>query len=238
MILTNYRLSSKREGPRLEEKMITRKNFMILLCGLFLCTFLTQVDARETMVYPVKEAKLKQLDNLSTEDVFQNLKRADFFYDDEFLKKGISRAFKNRKGEAIRFAISYLKTGQKTRDVEKAKDFHVAKKILQMFPDESQGYLAELYSSGDPGMRRNVVHAVAGMPGSDFTRYILSNALEDKSVCEEKFSDNVGEPLRVCDLAYNLIVLHYQVQNVLRTIGTVHKIEVRDYHIDKLKGIF
>ena len=218
--------------------MITRKISMVLLCCFILCTFLTRVDARETTVDPVKEAKLQQLNNLSTENVFQKLKREDFFFDDEFLKRGINRAFKNRKKEVVLFAIDHIKTGKKTRDVEKAKYFHVAKKVLQMFPDESQGYLAELYSSGDPGMRRNVVHAVAGMPGSDFTRYILMNALEDKSVCEENFPENVGEPLRVCDVAYNLIVLHYQVQNVLRTIGTVHRIEVRDYHIDKLKGIF
>ena len=218
--------------------MITRKISMIFLCGFILCTLLTHVNAREAKVDPAKEAKLQTLKNLSREDVFQNLKREDFFYDDDFLKKGIDRAFKNRKEEVVRFAIGHLKTGKKTRDVEEAKNFHVAKKILQMFPDESQGYLAELYSSGDPGMRRNVVHAVAGMPGSDFTRYILMNALEDKSVCEENFPETVGEPLRVCDVAYNLIVLHYQVQNVLRTIGTVHRIEVRDYHIDKLKGIF
>jgi len=213
---------------------------MILLCCFILCPFLTNVDAdaRETGIDSSKEAKLQQLKTLSKEEAFQNLKREDFFYDDEFLKKGIDRAFKNRKRKAVQFAISYIKAGKKTRDVEEAKTFHVAKKILQMFPDESQGYLAELYSNGDPGMRRNVVHAVAGIPGSDFTRYILTDALEDKSVCEENFPDNIGEPLRVCDVAYNLIVLHYQVQNVLRTIGTVHKIEVRDYHIDKLKTIF
>ena len=144
--------------------MITRKISMIFLCGITLCALLTQADARESKVDPVKEAKIQQLTNLSTEDVFQNLKREDFFYDDEFLKRGIGRAFKNRKEEGVRFAISYIKTGKKTRDVEKAKNFHVAKKILQTFPDESQEYLAELYSSGDPGIRRNVVHVVAGMP--------------------------------------------------------------------------
>jgi len=222
----------------MEVKMITRKISMIFLCGFIFCTLLTHVNGGEAKVDPGKEAKLQTLKNLSREDVFQNLKREDFFYDDEFLKNGIIRAFKNRKEVAVRFAIGHLITGKKTRDVEEAKNFHVAKKILQMFPDESQGHLAELYSNGDPGMRRNVVHAVAGMPGSDFTRYILMNALEDKSVCEENFSETIGEPLRVCDVAYNLIVLHYQVQNVLRTIGTVHIIEMRDYHIDKLKGIF
>jgi hypothetical protein len=76
------------------------------------------------------------------------------------------------------------------------------------------------------------------MPNSDFTRSILKEALEDKSVCEETLPETLGDPLRVCDEAYNQIVLHFGIQNVLRTIGTVHKIEVRDYHIDKLKGIF
>ena len=226
------------ERIRFEEKMILRIVSIIFLCGLTFFAFMTQSDGRETRVDPIKEAKIQQLTNLSTEDVFQNLKREDFFYDNEFLKRGIGRAFKNRKKEGVRFAISYIQTGKKTRDVEKAKNFHVAKKILQTFPDESQGYLAELYSSGDPGIRRNVVIIVAGMPSSDFTRSILTNALEDKSVCEEQLSESVGDPLRVCDVTYNQIVLHYGIQNVLRTIGTVHRIELRDYHIDKLKGIF
>ena len=199
--------------------MITRKISMIFLCGFTLCTLLTHVDAREAMVDPVKDAKIQQLTNLSTEDVFQNLKREDFFYEDEFLKRGIGRAFKNRKKEGVRFAIGYIQTGKKTRDVEKAKNFHVAKKILQTFPDESQEYLEKLYNSGDPGIRRNVVIVVAGMPSSDFTRSILTEALEDKSVCEEQLPESVGDPLRVCDVAYNQIVLHFGIQNVLRTIG-------------------
>ena len=132
--------------------MLTKKISLILLCGLILCTFLARVEAREAVVDPVKETKIKQLANLSTDDVFHNLKREDFFYDDEFLKKGIDRTFKNRKKEAVLFAIDHIKTGKKTRDIEKAKNFHVAKKILQVFPDESQGYLAELYNTGDSGM--------------------------------------------------------------------------------------
>jgi hypothetical protein len=218
--------------------MVTRKISMIFLCGFILCTLLSHVDAREAVVDPVKDAKIQQLTNLSTEDVVQSLKRADFFYDDEFLKRGISRAFKNRKEKGVRFAISYIQTGKKTTDIEEARNFHVAKKILQTFPDESQKYLAELYNSGDPRIRRNVVRVVGGMPNIDFARSILMEALEDKSVCEETLPESLGDPLRLCDVAYNQIVLHFEIQNVLRTIGTVHKIEVRDYHIDKLKSIF
>jgi hypothetical protein len=57
-------------------------------------------------------------------------------------------------------------------------------------------------------------------------------------VCEETLPESLGDPLRLCDVAYNQIVLHFEIQNALRTIGTVHKIEIRDYHIDKVKGIF
>ena len=113
---------------KMEEKMITRKLSMVLLCCFTLCTFITHVDASEAMVDPVKEAKIKQLNNLTTEDVFQNLKREDFFYDDEFLKKGINRAFKNRKKEVVRLALSHLKTGQKTRDGRRSKKFPCCKK--------------------------------------------------------------------------------------------------------------
>jgi hypothetical protein len=223
---------------RWEEKMMTKIISMIILCGFTLCNLWTFVDAREAMVDPVKNAKIQRLSNLSTEDVFQSLKGGDFVYDDEFLKRGIDRAFKNRKQKGVQFAINHIQTGKKTKDIGEAKNFHVAKKILQAFPDESKDYLVQLYNSGDPGIRRNVVHVVGGMPNSDFARSILMEALEDKSVCEESSSESLGDPLRVCDVAYNQIVLHFGIQNVLRTIGTVHKIEVRDYHIDKLKGIF
>ena len=49
--------------------------------------------------------------------------------------------------------------------------------------------------------------------------------------------ETVGEPLRICDVAYNQLVLRYNVKGVLRVIGTIHKIDVRNYHIEKLKAL-
>lgn len=42
--------------------------------------------------------------------------------------------------------------------------------------------------------------------------------------------------MRICDLAYNQLVLRYRLKNVLRTIGPVHRIETQDSHIEILKG--
>ncbi len=41
-------------------------------------------------------------------------------------------------------------------------------------------------------------------------RSILTNALDDKQFCEEELPDSMGDPLRVCDVAYNQIVLHFR----------------------------
>lgn len=218
--------------------MTKRTVFIMMLCFGFVCTLLTQVYAGEAILDPVKDSKLKRLINLSVKDVFQSLKEIDFVYDEEFLEKGIRKAFLNREEQGVQFAIGYVQAGQNTRDAEKSKNFYIAKKILQIFPDESERYLEKLYNNGDPDTRGNVIHVAVRMPSSDLIRSILMKALEDKSFCEEQGPDSVGDPLRVCDVAYNQIVFQYGIRNVLRTIGTVHRIEVRDYHIAKLKNIF
>ena len=42
--------------------------------------------------------------------------------------------------------------------------------------------------------------------------------------------------MRICDVAYNQLVLRYRIKNVLRTIGPIYRPENRDYHISVLKG--
>ena len=127
--------------------MITKKISLILLCGLTLYSLMTRVEAREAMVDPTKNAKIQRLSNLSTDDAFNKLKDADFFYDDEFIKKGIGRAFKNRKEKAVQFAIEHIKTGKKTRDIEEAKNFHIAKIILLQKPQLKKGEILMIFVS-------------------------------------------------------------------------------------------
>lgn len=215
--------------------MIIRSIFMIICLGLVLGPSMAVADASGPALSQANEEKIQQLMDLSVEEVFQSLKRADFFYDEPMLKRGIQQAFMSRKNEATRLAINSIRTVQKAGDANQAKEFIVAKKILQGFPGESQKYLKEFNTNADPRIRRNIVLVAVGMPDSDIKKSILTQALKDKSVCEEKLPDSVGEPLRVCDVTYNQIILHNKMQNMLRTIGTVHNVEARDYHIAKLK---
>lgn len=110
-----------------------------------------------------------------------------------------------------------------------------AKSILEAFPDESVPALRALYRRGDALTRGNIVRSSGGIPGGDAVRDLLVGALEDKSFCEETSPESVGEPLRVCDVAYNQLVLRYRVKGMLRTIGPAHRVEIRDYHIGILK---
>jgi hypothetical protein len=211
---------------------------IVLSAGMIMGVLLTNVGAQGSKGYAANNPAIPRLSNSSTEDAFQRLNGQDFVYDERSLESGIYQAFTNRKEEGIRLAIIHVQRGWKARDEEKAKSFHVAKRILQQFPAESEGYLENLYRNGDPEIRGNVVRVVAGMPGSEFTRSLLTKALDDQSFCEEESPESVGDPLRVCDVAYNQIVAHYGIRNVLRTIGTGHRTEVRDYHIDQLKNSF
>lgn len=217
--------------------MINQTRAAALSLGLILTFFLTGVDAREPMPNPAKEAKLKQLNNASVESAFSQLKAVDFLYDEEFLDEGIDRAFMSKKDEGVRFALRQIQSSRSPKDTTKAKDFYIAKRILQRFPDKSQRYLIEAYQAESPEIRKNAICVLSGLPMNATIKGLLLRALDDKSFCEERLPDSVGDPLRVCDALYNEIVSQYGIPNVLRTIGTVHKMDVRDYHIGKLKTL-
>lgn len=216
--------------------MTYRTLAIALSMGLVLTSFLTTADAEGITPNAAREAKLRQLKNASVESVFAQLKADDFIYDHEFFDEGINRAFMDKKDEAVRLALRQIQSSRNSRDTVKAKDFFVAKKILQKFPDKSQKHLMEIYRTGAPEIRKNAICILAGLPMNDSVRELLMQALDDKSFCDEDPPGSTGEPLRVCDALYNEIVWQYEIPNVLRTIGAVHKIEVRDYHIGKLKS--
>ena len=151
---------------------------------------------------------------------------------EDLLNKAIYQSFRQRKGEAISLSLNYLKSPV---TVSRSDDFYVAKKVLQVFPDEAIGKLKKLYRAGDATTKGNVIRAVGNLAGGPDIQDLLISALEDKTVSGEEDPEVAGDPLRICDEAYNQLVLRYKVKNVLRTIGTGHRVEVRDYHIEILK---
>jgi hypothetical protein len=188
-----------------------------------------------------QEAKIEGMAGLAPGEAFESLKDTDFMVNESLINKSVFKAFGHRKKEAVDLAFQKLRSpvirtiGGKT--VNRHADFLVAKKILEVFPDEAANRLPGLYSRGDITTKLNVLNASGRIAGEGAIRNMLLKALDDRtfSDSEDDQEEVAGMPLRICDVAYNQLVLRYEIKNVLRTIGTVHAIEIRDYHIEVLK---
>lgn len=188
------------------------------------------------------EKKIRELKNLAPGKVFERLKDADFWTDGALLHKAIFATFENKKKEAIDLAMGRLKLRPTEmvdgKVVRRTVDLYLAKKILGVFSDEAVGGLLKLYKDGDAVTRGNIIRIGGELADNAAMRSLLISAMEDKTSIEDKDPELTGEPLRICDLAYNQLVLKYKIKDVLRTIGTGHGIETRDYHINALKSRF
>ncbi len=214
----------------------------------FLAVLLTSVNATEPQRPDVnrafnseKEAKINEVSAFSPQEAFDRLKGIDFVTDEDLLDKAIFKTFEHRKAKGIDLALKYLKLP--VMEIKNGKlianrtaDFYVAKKILEVFPDKSVGKLLKLYKKGDAVVKGNVIRASGKIAGGKRIRNLLIKALDDKTFCEEENPEIQGERLRICDIAYNQLVLRYKIENVRRSIGNIDTIEGRDYHIGILKS--
>jgi hypothetical protein len=177
--------------------------------------------------------------NLRSTDAFEKLKDIEFFMNNDYLHKAIFKAFDHRKAEGIDLVVSCLQSPDASatgfRPSGKISSFYIAKKILEIFPDDAVPALMNLYKTGNAITRGNVINASGMVAGGQPIRALLINALEDKEFCELENPELDGQPLRVCDVAYNQLVLRYHIKNVLRTIGNGYRTKIRDYHINILK---
>jgi hypothetical protein len=184
-----------------------------------------------------KEYEISQLESLSVADAIERLLSPDFFDDEAYLNRGVHVAFRNRTADAIEFALGYVRMTHIRNSPEGTRSLYIAKKICQIFPEESLPGLLELYNSDRPEIRANVIYVVGQMVGDPTIKALLIGALDDVSPCEDERLDATGEPLRTCDAAYNQLVVRYNIQNVLRVIGSIHRVDVRDYHIQIIKDL-
>ncbi len=187
-----------------------------------------------------KEAKIIEISGDSSKEVFERLTDIDFIINEKFMYKAIYEAFNHRQQEGINLALNYLRLPKREEIndelIDRSSYLHVARKVLEVFPDKSITLLVELYEYGNAVTRGNVIMASGKIDGGKPIRDLLINALDDKTFFEEE-SEMDGELLRICDVAYNQVVLRYKIKNVLRTIGYSHTIEVRDYHINILRSM-
>ncbi len=198
------------------------------------------IAAEPVTLSPEKEEKIRQLESLSLSEVFEELKEPDFLVNEDLLHAAITTVLEDEKTDAIALALKYVKLPVVEtidgRVVNRATDFYVAKKILQLFSNESIQQLLALYENSNSITKGNVILAAGRLADDPAVGNMLLKALDDKTSYENKHPEASGIPLRICDLAYNQLVLNYKVKNVLRTISTMHSMEVRDYHIDILKS--
>jgi hypothetical protein len=209
---------------------------MAILSGICVFVCRTGVFAAATASVATDTSALSKL---SVKDAFDNLKKDDYIFDQALFAQATNSAFAQRKSEAIGAGISVLRSprvalinGKKT---VRTDEFRVAKMIFQQFPAESLSALEKEFTGAGPVLKSNILMVLPVFGNGRSTDDMLIKALDDTRDCEEVYPGDEGIPLRVCDIAYNELVLLWQAKDVLRTIGVIHRIEMRDYHIGILK---
>jgi hypothetical protein len=184
------------------------------------------------------ELRIVEVARLEPAEAFLKLKSVEFLVNEKLLHRAIYETYKDRKKEGLDLAFQQLSLPQiefvKGRVLDRTEAFYVGKKIMEVFPEESVSELSKLYKAGDGIVKGNVIRASGKISGGEISR-LLVKALDNKMNSENKSPEMEGFPLRVCDEAYNQLVLRYKFRDVLRTIGNGLSPEVRDYHINVLK---
>ncbi len=228
--------------------MIIKRISLIVLSILMLSMAAIVSNAAEPVrplvnyeLTPETDAEIQSLETLPVENAFDALKRVEFITNEKAMNKAVYVAFNRNKHAAIAHALNQLRTPAiqdvEGRLVKRTDSLYVAKKVFHIFPNESTDDLINLYESGNETTKANILYVLGRMAGGDIVRDTLISALDDQSLCEEPNPEITGLPLRICDVAYNELVLRYDIRDVLRTLGNIHRVTVRDYHIAKLEDI-
>ena len=218
--------------------MIKHRGFAVSTLTIF--AFVSIIALANAVESQSAREKMEKLKDLPIEKVFERLKETDYFVNEELLHEAVVTAFEHRRTKAIAYCLNHVRLLKRETIDKKLQnrhaDFYVAKKIFQAFPTNAVNPLLKLYENEDVVTKGNVIRAIGGLAILPPVKKMLIEALDDKSFCEEEYPEMLGEPLRICDVAYNQLVLQYKVKNVLRTLSTAHRIEVRNYHINILKS--
>ena len=187
----------------------------------------------------IKEQRISQMETSSVQQCFEQLKAYEFYLDDDFSIKAAYKCFKNRKAQALRYAIDQLKNDQSKHEGEIVifnDDLHATKTISRVFAEDAEIMLQNEYKKGTAQTKANILLVLGQLTGNR-ARYMLIDALNDQTVCEDTYPEIGGEPLRICDMAYNQLRLRYaeELVDMPRTIGNSDRIEKRDFYIDDMK---
>jgi len=229
---------------------MSRQSWIVLI--ILILTVSTSADASGGMKEPLRpnvnrmfdarqETEMNGLAGLSAPESFERLKKAEYLMNMDLMYKAVYKAFSFRKQEALNFSVMYLRSPlteiSGTTVVSRLREFTVAKRIFETFPEDAAMILVPLYDRSDEVTRANILKAAGRVAGGQEIRALFMRALNDRTAYEDENPDSSGRPMRICDMAYNQLVLRYGIRNVLRTISPVHSINDRDYHIAILRGM-
>lgn len=177
-----------------------------------------------------QKEEINAIKKMSTTNAFNRLSDDHFIANSQLSEKAISEVFKNSQA-AVDFALNILPALTQTNDHKSVNMLITAKRILVQFADQSIPKLLLL----DNPINKNIIIAAGPLSYDPSIRKMLVAALDEKAEVIDDSPDLVGQPLRICDIAYNQLVLNLKITNLLRTIGTSMDYETRDYHINLLK---
>ncbi|OHB53896.1 MAG: hypothetical protein A2Y10_14890 [Planctomycetes bacterium GWF2_41_51] len=183
-----------------------------------------------------QQTDIDAMKSLSLLDTFEILGEPEYMTNDQLCNEAIAQAYSGSEYEAVELALARVKEPMEPTDDDGIREMKTARSILAQFPDVSVPRLAGLYPQYDVSVNVNLITAAGALAGEKEILEMLIKALDDETLTIDKTPDLVGQPLRICDVAYNQLVLNLKIENVLRTIGTGMTDDVRDYHIDILKG--
>ena len=189
---------------------------------------------------PKKEARILQLEKVSVNHCYEQLKETEFLLDDDFSGKAAYRCFKNRKQVTLRLVMDKLKNAPYTLEGENIvynDDLYVAKIVSKVFSADAEVLISNEYKKSTAQTKANMLMVLGQMSGNR-ARAILTEALNDQSAYEEDYAGMEGIPLRICDMAYNQLRLRYadELVDLPRTIGNPDRIEKRDFYVADMKG--
>jgi hypothetical protein len=179
-----------------------------------------------------------ELAGLPPGKAFEFLKADEFVHNAAAARAAARAAFTGRQAEGVALALGQMplpvieKTDTEMRN--RVRAFLAARRILEAFPDQSVPALRELFSRSDSVTRGNILQALAPLANEPMRQFLME-ALADKRFYGDENPPPGAEPMRVCDLAYNQLVLRWRTTGVLRTLSLTYSLAVRDYQIAELK---
>jgi hypothetical protein len=178
-----------------------------------------------------QQEAIANLKSLSIADIFEKLCEGNYIANVKLSEKAIAEVFAGFEENAVDYALNLLQSPS-----QNSTKLVVAKRILAQFADLSASKLMISYPQLDESVNANIISSAGPLAFKPAIRDMLIEALDDKNFNYDNNSELVGEPLRICDIAYNQLVLNLNIKDVLRTIRTGMPVETRDYHISVLKA--